>query len=305
MKVLRGRPLFIRILALAASALLLTGAAWGGRGISPEVLDACVRRVLAKLKPPELQPAHLLPAPEVLAAYNAMLTGEKMRTESDRRAIGDFKNDDSSPKEVDLLSIKLEEKSPELEVILQQLMATKKLEWHGGSERYRLTIMNLKKGDTIRAHDFSLTLGEYIGAGNMTHIFAVAGSPGVVVRIPFNIYQGHPWSSRRRLKEFVDMYPGLPKDVPHVVVEVVAENYAFATCSRVTGWVNGREFLDHPPAGVDAAWIAKSVRLKDLVHRVNTGRFSAEREKDLARQFLWDEEREDWILVDWEGLLSS
>ena len=72
----------------------------------------------------------------------------------------------------------------------------------------------------------------------------------------------------------------------------------------MNGTEDGLKFLSTRPLAPDTEWFAREKRLRDLVGKLSAPGLTESAVLALARQFIWDTKSLDWILVDWEGLLS-
>ncbi len=77
-----------------------------------------------------------------------------------------------------------------------------------GASKYEARVLALRMGDSVSAvssktgKPMTVKLGKFLGAGNATHVYEIAGSPGQVIRLPF-ITQGllKPGSTAKGLDE--------------------------------------------------------------------------------------------------------
>jgi hypothetical protein len=293
-------------LVLALSLGLGPGAARAAFTIPETILSRCLAHVLNRIYPRPPADPNLLPAPEVLGVYRTMLIPEVERTPSEMASLMKYKNEhQEAPRELNLLGADLHLRSAHMQALLQTLKESKRIRYEGSAELYRLQVMHLRKGDTIRAQGRRAVLGDFLGAGNLTHIYADAEHPELVIRIPFNIWHGAPWSSRRYMQEYVEMEPNLDKAIPRVRIHTVAEGFAWVTADRVRSNLDGRTFARMRPPAPSAEWLAREARLKELVWLHHRFRFAEGVWIQMARQFLWDEGRGVWIMIDWEEPASS
>lgn len=181
----------------------------------------------------------------------------------------------------------------------------KELSWIGKDRRSHM-LVSLKKGDTVTDGVKSIILGDFLGAGNRTHIYSVQGQPGTVIRIPFE--SGGYGQYNTSLWSYVDDARYVPKTIPKSEILDYGRNYCFVISERAQGDVDGQTFLKTVNASSDSALIERKFRLVSLVKLLlkSTGDSIDENNiRSTARQFIWDLKRNDWLLVDWEGYRSS
>lgn len=191
-----------------------------------------------------------------------------------------------------------------------------------GLTEHDFRILSLRKGDSIRHGDKTVLLGEFVGAGNTTHIYEVAGQPDRVVRIPFDTLADQE-NARKFMKDYIDSAATIPADIPRAQILEVGPRGAYVIVERIHGTTDGRTFLESLPSRANPktnplsnpkanrALKARETRLRELVRKVMRWQhpkmddyaraaYNSDTVNDEARQFLWDENRKDWILVDWE-----
>ena len=181
--------------------------------------------------------------------------------------------------------------------------------------RYEEAVFHLKQGDTVVFDGRKFTLGAFLGSGNATHIFELAGNPSTVIRIPFlsgcnnligKTKHGHPFNyAKLRMKQFVEKMPLNQQAVR--IIEADPKN-RYAVVSRVNGTENALSFLNSlssapqnisrniPDTSTIQDWINSSEgeRVHLLIHamEINHDSWSA------ARQYIWDVALNQWIKID-------
>ena len=191
-----------------------------------------------------------------------------------------------------------------------------KFKWNA-LDAYDRAVLFLRKGDTVRYKSGTYVLGEFLGSGNATHVWAIEGDPNKVIRIPFLSFHlrdklggrdagpselvnawlaGFKKTKTRKVKKY------FPKDhtkslVDHIIVQ------------RVQGVENGLWFFrkmsnpDRPYASelLDEWEALKKAGDKKTAKKLEKLARKLDKTRAGARQFIWDTEIEDWIQVDFEG----
>jgi hypothetical protein len=201
---------------------------------------------------------------------------------------------------------------------------------------YEQQVIHLKKGDAIVYDEREFTLGEFLGAGNTTHIFRVASLPGNVIRIPFvakgllradYVGEGSQDDRLKRIFSFVRSYVERMRGKAGAV-EIQADlKFRYVISSEVHGKESGLDFIertlkqtvttDDPlhwfywsertPA-FQALSIADTLKIRSLMKLMRANSEARLLEGPgpayhsfmaaAARQYLWDEALGQWILVD-------
>lgn len=106
-------------------------------------------------------------------------TGDSFRSERDKLFWLQYKNGiNSSPQTVDLGHSRLNSDWP---IGMEDIMH----EIPNFPLQYEAAVLSLKKGDTVHFGAQSFKLGEFLGSGNASHVFALVDQPGRVIKIPF------------------------------------------------------------------------------------------------------------------------
>jgi hypothetical protein len=201
---------------------------------------------------------------------------------------------------------------------------------------YDEAVLSLRKGDEVKFGDKEFTLGDFVGSGNSTFIFRLEGKPGKVIRIPFLVA---PLKSAGLHPEIFNLLTRFRRPNPEIPqVKLYETGRGFSVVSEVDGNENGNEFLisirrrylsqmssdmqrffeEFPEENISWAtstWyleverltlrerdLETFQRLQSLRRRVNQLQSNALGLKFLiySRQFVWDRQLKDWVLVDWE-----
>ncbi|MGK5082382.1 hypothetical protein WDW37_03675 [Bdellovibrionota bacterium FG-1] len=177
-------------------------------------------------------------------------------------------------------------------------------------EDFKKQILLLRKGDSVQVGARIIRLGEFLGAGSQTHIFACADNPKQVIRIPYSAEGIGP--ARMQLRAYRQAAAQVPEEVRRVKIFESDPEGKFLIVSRIWGSEDGREFLGARPAIPSSGWLAREKALKDLTVKMMV-LFLADEPyalrlqiiekdwRDQARQFVWDEKLKRWILADWES----
>lgn len=195
-----------------------------------------------------------------------------------------------------------------------------------------LRVLNLSRGDTVVANiagggQTEMVLGKFLGAGNTSHIFALADDPTKVVRLPFTSAaitraEGDPFFNNRNFVETRNMFEGIRNlEVPQI--HSYGANHEFIVVDRVTNFktldslydeaaeLEGRAtrtaaeearlehlgrviFEDFPKMGEE---IARRSGRADVADRIASGDINAI--LDEGRQVALTQDGR-YILMDWE-----
>jgi hypothetical protein len=204
---------------------------------------------------------------------------------------------------------------------------------------YQHAVLHLREGDTIRAGDLNIRLGKFLGAGDGSHIWEIAGHPGQVIKLPFVVPA--VMTSGPKLKTFVTLEEirsyfaqlRTPPDIPGLkMLEFkVGPKFAYAITRRVRSPFNGKVFKESHASIIrdiegqrrrsgraDVAKLAhdhsiteaqartlldQHDKLKEAEYRIQQarlGRGAKARTTDVRpSQLAWDEDENDWVLIDW------
>ncbi len=192
---------------------------------------------------------------------------------------------------------------------------------------YEELVLSLRAGDTVRFGNDQYTLGEFLGAGNASHVFAIAGNPRAVIRIPFLSRGG---DGRVYVERMVDGRRFL-RGVRKVRIRKVGQDFSFLIVDRVDAEIDGLTYLHGvlkkygaraggpkewpwiPPGFRDRIEDPEDLRKYDElipflglrgVHPRVRPRKAVPPEGGISmiggRQVVLDRKSGNWILVDWE-----
>lgn len=224
-------------------------------------------------------------------------TYAEKRTPADKEAFKRYKDNNPEPKTVKLPA-----------------------PYKGEVGEYEDQVLSLKAGDTVKFGNKTFILGEFLGNGNATHIFALRDFPDRAIRIPFAAkdvdafglaehYQRR-WKSAFKGKENI------------VQLHEMGKLGAYTVVSRVDGSENGMEFMKYLMNKYHLKkpnrWVPKNFsekfdqedkekyeKLRKVASRFFLGRFRIGRGDGQiyyieTRQIVWEPSKNDWIAVDWE-----
>ena len=202
---------------------------------------------------------------------------------------------------------------------------------------YEYQVLNLRKGDTVVYDGVSYILGEFLEAGNATHIFSLANDPENVIRIPFlsaelmkpdTIQRSIDVDNRiARLQYYIKLYETRMKGQDGgVPVKHYDPKHRFIIAKKINGKQTGFKFL----VSIDPTGAPGTLRYLEMKNESGsfTFKFPADRKKfqllfDMmvknddvelldplinqweldyrkARNYLWDEKEYRWYKVDAE-----
>jgi hypothetical protein len=240
--------------------------------------------------------------------FKALLTPLHLRSQAQLQMVNRYKNyrffatspvfRDYSGKTVDLKSPDLQKASDALKM-LRPPTRNNSSETRWRATRYDEVILTLQAGDTIIYDEEQIQLGEFIKAGNKCHLYGVANNPDWAIRIPFSA-AGMGIKARQFTLNYQVNTTQFPQDIPQVQVKPRPHG-AFTLVSRVQGNEDGKTFL-LSEGSITAAKLQKKKRLILLVDRllqsdVARNQVSHFLRIDMARYFLWDQVKQDWILI--------
>ena len=192
----------------------------------------------------------------------------------------------------------------------------------GKSTFYEQNVFLLRKGDIVQFGDISFKLGDFLGAGDATHIFAIEGQPDKALRIPFSSILGvqegtYTTFFRKKLADALKSTERLDAKIKVVRILETDSQYRFQVVERINGVEDGRKYLwSAGKKGPHSYSLPSTEKMKKLIESVMLMPEVASAKEDLkqgmeqgnvdentwnilakeARQFLWNEK--DWILVD-------
>ncbi len=207
---------------------------------------------------------------------------------------------------------------------------------------YHETIRELRTGDTLKIMDEdtgaiqTFQLGEYLGGGNATHVWALQDNPDLALRIPYGVVTRFGRTDALRfMKKFNEMAKDLPDEFPRANV-VTDGKGRFSVVTRLHSQETGTEFMKKiSGSGTNSRGqliIPGAEDRKKLEQLIDfTNRFaqfsraydeaytdptdlknhrelwynpkliaSKQTIELLARQIIWDLKSQKWVLVDWE-----
>jgi len=198
---------------------------------------------------------------------------------------------------------------------------------HPGMDIYHGAVLRLQAGDTVVFRDqegqpHSFRLGDFLGSGNMTHIYALADRPDRVIRIPYAIEGRQNPAPNEKLKgppvqHFARRYIEAIPNKPVKRVQIREHGPGFVVTDRINGNENGFDFLikllktQGDRTDIDSGfefWKYLSLlknRGDQESHRKLKKLLTFSRQwgtgwQDQVQQLVWDRKTRDWVLVDWE-----
>lgn len=196
---------------------------------------------------------------------------------------------------------------------------------------YERKVLQLKPGDTVKFSDGEFKLGEFLGAGNTTHVWAIEGRPDDALRIPFvtlglksrqadrlAIPLDEPFPLalvRAWITKLRDGTPDIP-GVATVKVKRIGKLDDYAIVTRAKGTENGEKFMDRldpvvlssqsnsemvtrirEELKVSPAEAMSLIRRREaLIQATRKLKQAGFRDADY-RQFVW--EGDHWLALDW------
>ena len=262
------------------------------------ILDTCSKYFQADF----IGSAYLLPGKTMLTMYRYFGTTESYRSGEGLETVYKYKasmEDSSDARTLNLDDMKLTDRSPILGRVYSHYLkyAAYNAERLGPKgfnliSEYALQVMLLRTGDSITASGRTYKLGEFLGAGNATHIYRLAYDPSKVIRIPFYALGDARNSGRRFMKTYIELYGQIPDGLPHVRLHQHGDRYSYAIMDYVeTNGMNGMTYINSDAHLTDPNFERKRQRLMHLSNMFNHSHI---------RQFAWSTQRNDWILLDWE-----
>ncbi|MBI4924673.1 MAG: hypothetical protein HY843_02005 [Bdellovibrio sp.] len=200
-------------------------------------------------------------------------------------------------------------------------------------DNYQKVVLTLKAGDIVIYNGKKFRLGKFLGAGNTTHVFEIdketGEKPDQVIRIPFLIkhFFTHADTRKRDPMIYVLDYVQNSEKVDSTKinrVQIIETATEYIITTKVNGSLTGDRFLssiqlhqiDGIPFQTEIAFAeVRAIYLdrngnKDAADKLNKlatqlknlKHFRTECQTliDEARQFMWDEDKKDWYLVDFE-----
>jgi hypothetical protein len=189
-------------------------------------------------------------------------------------------------------------------------------------DAYDQAVLDLHTGDTVVFGNYQYKLGEFLGAGNATHVFALADHPKLAIRIPFHtVYLRRTLITRQFLIDrFITAEPKRPwwSFAKQVKIEIPKDGRGFVLVTRIWGTEDAENFLKAlltkfgDSRSLDDLW---NIPYDDLLAtaRERGDKLALEKLTKLRklgkkatgtigniRQYVWDEKKRDWILADWE-----
>jgi hypothetical protein len=185
-----------------------------------------------------------------------------------------------------------------------------------GSDRL---LSHVRAGDELRIGGQRFQIGEFLGSGNASHVFALKDHPDLVIKLPYvPPYFFLNYTSQRKtvqqsfIEEFVKHRP---EGLNAVEVKGWGRHYEYAIAGRVNGNENGADFIsklrslgavsadDRYKFNRLAYWVKRVEQLNpDLLKSLNAlqGGNESNALEIIGRQYVWDTVKRDWFLVDWE-----
>jgi len=143
----------------------------------------------------------------------------------------------------------------------------------GKPSKYETAVISLKRGDTVKFGTEEFKLGEFLGLGNSTHIFALADNPDHAIRIPILTPSNGQWPTSMETKgqngrlaairKLIRVFTLEAKLVPHAVPIIKEDRLGrFIIVKRLKG-ISGGDFLKKIKAPNYEGWSFEAA-LKDL-----------------------------------------
>jgi hypothetical protein len=118
---------------------------------------------------------------------------------------------------------------------------------------YEQNIIEMRAGDTVKFGDKQFVLGEFLGAGNASHIYAIEGRDDAVIRIPYlsvfsqrqDLQQTFNNDNLSASREYLRQHVQFMKSINGMPCAKILEEdplNRFVVASRVNGNKNAREF---------------------------------------------------------------
>lgn len=159
-------------------------------------------------------------------------------------------------------------------------------------KNFRLTeydrrVLLLRKGDRVVFGDKVFKLGEFLGAGNRTHVFAIEGEPNKVLRIPFLV----EWQKGKVFHPEAGRLLGLAseKKYEHVKnrAKTLEEGPGYSVAERIPGAEDGDAFVEKvlKEAGVDPAKLRKMESGLRLFNPRESGLYAMMKSPELRKKF--------------------
>lgn len=254
--------------------------------------------------------------------YDRMANGMELPPETfDRLLIEDF-----SAQNVALKTAPRPPESVTLKGFLRSHSKFSKREGRGAIEvnsEYARRVARLRRGDQLEFTDLDFLLGDYLGQGNSTLIFAAGNDPSFAIRIPYltSILSERGVRPEQPAQRFITSKP-IP-ETGRVRVCRIGPNFEYTLVNRVHGSENGWEFIrEHAglqrsfeyfeliECGLDfesrdlreaaALAVREAAHIFDPQTRRKYFRLlvATRTFKKIPRQFLWD--GSSWVLIDWK-----
>ena len=145
------------------------------------------------------------------------------------------------------------------------------------NDHYDNTAANgLRRGVVVEFSDTYIKLGEFLGQGNSTMIFALHGNPAVAIRIPYlsTVLADRGLMVDTLIKRTVEAEPKIKTD--RVRILGLGKNFEYILVDRVDATENGREFLWRIPPLLTA--------VDQYFDELEAGTVDAKLMRELARQ---------------------
>jgi hypothetical protein len=189
---------------------------------------------------------------------------------------------------------------------------------------YAMRVLQLKSGDTVTFADGkSYKLGNFLGRGNSTHIFALADRPDQAIRIPYYSSEYGPGleyeNGVEQMKKLFELYPAIPPIAKKINLVYMAPDFSYSVVERVlddhvnteNAWRNILHKLPRyeslPFQRIrdeiqDQDWKIFFDQIVALykVHHPDDKTIPIFWIENLANQFLRESKSGLWRLVDWE-----
>lgn len=187
---------------------------------------------------------------------------------------------------------------------------------------YETLVINLRAGDTLVVDGAQFHLGEFLGAGNATHVYALADRPNEVIRLPFiadSVAEGFGDTLRETGQYMIRNFATLIRPRPParaVKITQTGSRYQYVVVSRIHGNMNGEDFLGKLPHDAKKISAQDRKRYAELKVAVDHSNFEELPELEvfcraddedraaygrLARQTVFDTREKSWIVADWEN----
>lgn len=184
-----------------------------------------------------------------------------------------------------------------------------------GPTIYDRSVLSIQKGDMVRFSDGrEFRVGEFLGAGNATHIFALGSHS--VLRIPFASDSSAVVNEDSRseigirlMRKFIGEAHSYP-DGDRVEILEYADDYSWVVAERIDVEITADYYLE----ALKGTWLLQdslpefeSMRLHSLLEFISETvgyqhdlNYLVRNGYDPLRNIAWSRSRLSWVWIDWE-----